>query len=343
MQSSVNLVRDGSINRAQKGQNPRRNRVETVLKRMFDDVCQAIEEMDGKPVIEHVWNRSKGGVWGKGPGDGMTYTDRVLHGGNVFEKVGANYAAMEVQLPPGMAFNGADVAPVQGASDAPNSFYAVSTSFVIHPRNPMAPTAHVNYRYFELDDLSQPDSWWFGGGGDLTPSYLFKDDAIHFHETHKAVCDKYDPTFYPRFKEWCDEYFYLPHREECRGVGGIFFDYLKEPNWDTLFSFVKNCSEAFLPAYLPIVERRKDMSFTEENKFWQRTTRGRYAEFIMAVDRGTRFGMQTGLVRPQSVLNPMPETAHWQYDDEPSVGTPEARLKEVLRTPFDWLNLHTQT
>jgi coproporphyrinogen III oxidase len=330
MKSSTSLLKAGST--------ARRLQVEKVLRKMFDDVCQALEVMGGNALDEHVWHRQQDGSWAVGQGEGMMYTDRLLRDGNVFEKIGANYSAMEVQLPPGMIFEGADVVPVKDAKNSEakensSEFYAVSTSFVIHPRNPMAPTAHVNYRYFEVDE----NNWWFGGGGDLTPSYLFEEDAVHFHDAHKTTCDQYDVAFYPHFKKWCDEYFFLPHRGESRGVGGIFFDYVREPDWDTLFNFVKDCSEAFIPAYLPIVRKRKDMPFTEANKYWQRITRGRYAEFIMAIDRGTRFGMQTGLVRPQSVLNPMPATAHWIYDDEPLQGTPEALLREVLRVPRDWV------
>ncbi|WP_245595862.1 oxygen-dependent coproporphyrinogen oxidase [Gloeobacter kilaueensis] len=319
-----------------------RGRVEEVLRTMFDRTCEAIERIDGRRFDEFVWSRDHSGGWLAGDEGEGVYTDRTLLEGNVFEKVGVNYAALEVVLPPGMTFRGADVVP-QSQPSAPAAegeqqrFYAVSTSFVMHPRNPMVPTAHVNYRYFEMGDGSEPGSWWFGGGGDLTPAYLFEEDAVHFHKVHKDVCDRYDPSYYPRFKKWCDEYFYLPHRGECRGVGGIFFDYLKDRSWEELFAFVRECSEAFVPAYLPIVERRKDTPYTDEQKYWHRLHRGRYVEFIVGIDRGTRFGLQTGLVRPHSVLNCMPAAANWQYDDEPAPGSQEAALRSTLRSPRNWV------
>lgn len=318
----------------------RRGRVEVLLRQMFEATCKAIEGMDGTQLSEFVWSRDCDKKWMSGAEGGNAYIDRTMLNGNVFEKVGANFAAMEMEMPPGMGFRGADVvqnAPQESTDVDHQRFYAVSTSFVIHPHNPMAPTAHVNYRYFEVGNSSQPDAWWFGGGGDLTPCYLFEEDAEHFHRIHKEVCDRYDSNYYPRFKKWCDEYFYLPHRGECRGVGGIFFDNLQDGNWETLFSFVRDCSQVFTQSYLPLVERRKDILFTETEKSWQHLHRGRYVEFIVGIDRGTRFGLQTGLVRPESVLNCMPAAANWKYNDEPSLGSREAALKSVLRNPQDWV------
>lgn len=317
-------------------------RAEKSLREMFENTCQAIEEIDGNKFQEQTWKRDEQFRWTPGDCEGETiYIDRALRNSNVFEKVGVNYVSMQGFLPPGMSFQGANAvmtAPENGAATQESiPFFATSTSFVINPSNPMAPTAHVNYRYFQLGDGKQPGSWWFGGGGDLTPSYLFEEDAVHFHQAHKEACDRHDPELYPRFKKWCDQYFYLPHRGECRGVGGIFFDHLQDREADQLCSFVETCSQAFIQAYMPIVEKRKDMEFTAENRYWQRLRRGRYAEFILLNDRGTRFGLETGIVHTQSVLNCMPGEAFWSYDDQPSLDSQEAKLIETLKNPQDWI------
>lgn len=316
--------------------------IEKVFRQMFENICQAIEQLDGKKFIEQPWNRDKNGNWiGGDNSEDTIYVDRALHDGNVFEKVGVNYVAIEGELPPGMTFqkSGALATPevdrITGDKGTP--YFATGTSFVIHPCNPMVPIAHVNYRYFQLGDGTQPGYWWFGGGADLTPAYLFEEDAVHFHQVHKEVCDKHDSSYYPRFKKWCDEYFYISHRAESRGIGGIFFDHLNERNIQELLSFVTDCTEAFIPAYIPIVERRKDMVFTEENKYWQRIVRGRYVEFILSCDRGARFGLASGMVNTQSVFNCMPPAASWQYDDQPAPGSNEAMLREVLKNSREWL------
>lgn len=325
----------------QEQQNIRR-RIAKNLRQMFENTCQAIEQLDGSKFIEQTWTRDKNGIWTAGENSEDTiYIDRALHNGNVFEKVGVNYVAIEGELPPGMTFQKSGALTTgeadQMTGDKGIPFFATGSSFVIHPYNPMAPIAHVNYRYFQIGDGTQPGSWWFGGGADLTPAYLFEEDAVHFHKVHKEVCDKYDPSYYPRFKKSCDQYFYIPHRGESRGIGGIFFDYLKERNAEELLSFVTDCTEAFVPAYMPIVERRKDMVFTEENKYWQRLVRGRYVEFILTSDRGIRFGLASGMVNQQSVFNCMPPAACWEYDDQPAPGSNEAMLREVLKNPREWL------
>ncbi len=318
------------------------NKIEKFLRDMFENVCQTVEEIDGNQLHEHHWTRDEKGQWIQGENsNGIIYIDKALRNGNVFEKVGINYVSMQGELPPGMTFQGSDAVIADsenGTADKKGTpFFATSTSVVINALNPMVPTAHVNYRYFQLGDGTQPGSWWFGGGGDLTPIYLFEEDAIHFHQVHKEACDQHNPEFYPRFKKWCDEYFYLPHRGECRGVGGVFFDYLQDHDVETLFSFVKTCSEAFIPAYIPIVEKRKDMKFTEQNKYWQRLRRGRYAEFILLHDRGVRFGLASGIVNTQSVLNCMPGEAFWNYHDQPATDSQEAMLLNVLRNPQEWV------
>jgi coproporphyrinogen III oxidase len=199
----------------------------------------------------------------------------------------------------------------------------------------MVPSAHANYRYFELGDESSPQSWWFGGGADLSPSYLIREDAVHFHRVHRAACDAHDPGFYPRFKKWCDDYFYIAHREERRGIGGIFFDNLNDRDPNDLFAFVCSCAQAFVPAYLPIVERRKDSLFTESQKHWQGIRRGRYVEFNLLYDRGTSFGLRIG-GRTESILMSLPLVGCW---DE-TMSRPESfetKTLEVLRHPQEWI------
>lgn len=317
-------------------------KIEKVLRDMFDNITNAIENINGTKLQEQHWTRDERGQWIAGTNNNnIIYIDRALRNGKVFEKVGLNYVSMQGQLPPGMTFQGTD-AVMNGSTDEPanekgTSFFATSTSVVINAHNPMVPTAHVNYRYFQLGDGRQSGSWWFGGGGDLTPIYLFEEDAVHFHQVHKEACDKHDPQYYPIFKKWCDEYFYLPHRAECRGVGGIFFDNLQQENVESLFPLIKTCSEAFIPAYMPIVEKRKDMEFTPQNKYWQSLRRGRYAEFILLHDRGVRFGLASGIVNTQSVLNCMPGEAFWDYNDEPVSDSAEAKLVKVLKNPREWV------
>lgn len=317
-------------------------RIEKVFRQMFDKTCQAIEKLDGEKFTEQTWIRDKNGIWIAGKSNEDTiYVDHALLNGNVFEKIGANYVAIKGELPPGMTFQNSGALATGEAdritSDKGTPYFATGTSFVIHPRNPMLPIAHVNYRYFQSGDGTQPGYWWFGGGADLTPAYLFEEDAIHFHKVHKEVCDKHNPSYYPRFKKWCDEYFHISHRGENRGIGGIFFDHLNDRPVQELLAFVTDCTEAFVPAYIPIIERRKDMTFTEENKQWQRIVRGRYVEFILTSDRGARFGISSGMVNQQSVYNCMPPAASWTYDDQPALDSKEAMLREVLKNPREWL------
>lgn len=317
-------------------------RTKDLLLDMFENVCQSIEQMDGSTLTEKRWTKDGKGQWIQGESNNeIIYIDKALRNGNVFEKVGLNYVSMQGELPSGMTFQGSDVVMLDKTNttgkEKGTPFFATSTSVVIHARNPMVPTAHVNYRYFQIGDGTQPNSWWFGGGGDLTPIYLFEEDAVHFHQLHKKACDEHDPELYPRFKKWCDEYFYLPHRGEHRGVGGIFFDHLQDRDAESLFSFIKTCSEAFIPAYMPIVAKRKDMEFTEHNKYWQRIRRGRYAEFILLHDRGVRFGLASGIVSTQSVLNCMPGEAFWDYNDQPTADSQEAMLIEVLKNSREWV------
>lgn len=319
-----------------------RRRAQKVFREMFENVCQSIQGLDGNEFVEHCWTRDKNGILIPGENsDDAVYVDRVLHNGSVLEKVGVNYVAIEGELPPGMTFQKSG-ALITGeadriSSDSGTPYFATGASFVIHPRNPMVPIAHANYRYFQVGDATQPSYWWFGGGSDLTPSYLFEEDVVHFHKVHKSVCDQHDPSYYARFKKWCDDYFFIRHRGETRGIGGIFFDHLNDYNPQKILAFITDCSEAFVHAYMPIVEKRKDMPFTKENKYWQRLVSGRYVEFILTSDRGIRFGLESGMVSQQSVFNCMPPGASWQYDDQPSPGSEEAMLREVLKNTREWV------
>lgn len=321
-----------------------RFRAKELFRGMFEELCTSIEQIDGKLFIESSWGRDRDGnliLTNSSNEDNNTYIDRSLLNGNVFEKVGVNYVALEGKLPAGTTFKKSGALVVDNADLMNNGsvtpYFATGASFVIHPQNPMVPTAHVNYRYFQVGDSCQPSYWWFGGGADLTPSYLFEEDAVHFHRVHKQACDLHHPDYYSKFKKWCDEYFFIKHRGESRGIGGIFFDHLNDSNPEKILDFVADCTGAFSNSYIPIVERRKNMNFTEENKYWQRIIRGRYVEFILTSDRGLRFGLESGMVSHQSVFNCMPPQASWKYDDRPSFGTQEAVLMEVLCNNKQWV------
>jgi len=287
-------------------------RMEPMIAALQDEICSALEKLDGSARFrEDQWTRAGGG-------GGRT---RVLEDGAVFEKAGVNTSAVHGELEQKFA------ARLQGEGQ---SFYATGISLVLHPRSPMVPTVHANLRY-----IIQGSKAWFGGGTDLTPHYLFEDDVRHFHNVLKTTCDRHDSSYYPRFKKACDEYFYLRHRGETRGVGGLFFenmggDLLKE------FAFVEDCGPAILEAYLPIAERRHDEPFTEAQKRWQEIRRGRYVEVNLLYDRGTVFGLETR-GRTESILMSLPPRVRWVYDFTPEPGSPEARLIEVLQSPKDWV------
>jgi coproporphyrinogen III oxidase len=309
---------------------PMRLRMEQFIKEQQKEIIQELEKVDGKKFRIDTWTRENGG-------GGIS---SVLQDGNVFEKAGVNISIVYGTLPrPAIAkmrVNHKNIDPSLESLD----FFAAGLSIVLHPHNPMAPTVHLNYRYFET---ANPDgtsnAWWFGGGTDLTPSYLFDEDAIHFHRTIKEACDAHDRSYYPRFKKWCDEYFCVKHRNESRGVGGIFFDDLDESEKDqeNTFAFIQTCLKSFLPSYLPIMEKRKDMQFTEKEKEWQQIRRGRYVEFNLVHDRGTSFGLNTPNARVESILMSLPRTASWRYMHEPEKGSREERLVNVLREPKEWV------
>jgi len=298
-----------------------RDQMVELVHELQDEICDAIAAADGTAFRQDEWERPGGGGG----------RSRVLQDGVVFEKAGVNVSVVMGELSPQAAKS------MGGGQDIEDlSFFATGVSLVLHPRNPMAPTVHANYRYFERGDGSEPGSWWFGGGADLTPSYLFEEDAVHFHQTHKDACDEHDPEFYPRFKRWCDEYFHIKHRKEARGIGGIFFDNLNDRSPEECLAFAASCGHAFVPAYVPILERRKDLPFTDAHKQWQQLRRGRYVEFNLVWDRGTKFGLNTD-GRIESILMSLPLTARWQYEHHPEPDTPEGEMLAVLREPRDWV------
>ncbi len=276
-----------------------------------DRICAGLAELDsGAAFREDAWQR-------EGGGGGRS---RVLAGGAVFEKAGVNFSEVFGQMTPEFA----PKVPGEGLD-----FTATGISLVLHPRSPMVPTVHANFRF-----LTKGPRRWFGGGADLTPFYPYREDVIHFHRAWKAACTRHPPPVdYRQFKQGCDEYFYLPHRNEHRGVGGIFFDYL-EGDFDALFAFVRDCGDAFLEAYLPIARRRRDEPYTEEQRAFQEFRRGRYVEFNLIYDRGTIFGLKTG-GRTESILMSLPPLVRWPYDYHPAPGTREAELYEYLK-PRDW-------
>ncbi|KAG0658398.1 Coproporphyrinogen-III oxidase [Rhodotorula mucilaginosa] len=314
---------------------PMRLRMIHHIKSLQSTICTALESLEpsGQKFKSSYYLRDAS----KGFGD-----SRVLQDGETFEKAGCNISVIKSTLSPAAVrqmraerFDWWD-----GKSELP--YFVAGCSLVVHPRNPHAPTIHFNYRYFEIQDPNdpsgEPKAWWFGGGTDLTPSYLYEDDARAFHGLYKAACDRHDPAYYPRFKQWCDEYFYIPHRQETRGVGGIFFDDLSDRDPERIFAFVRDCSNSYLPAYYPIVERRKDQPYSEHEKRWQQLRRGRYVEFNLVYDRGTKFGLAMKEPRTESILMSLPLTSRWEYEPEVGTeeGTPEKKLLDILRKPVEW-------
>ena len=289
-----------------------KDRTQLLFRRLQDEICKGLEFLDQKqPFRENVWSHAESG-------GGRT---RLLQDGAVFEKAGVNFSAVTTRLSDKLA----DKLRAQ-----PQPIFATGISLVLHPVNPMIPTVHMNLRYLEL---ANGDAW-FGGGADLTPYYLFDEDARHFHRTLRTACDTYDPEWYPRFKKACDEYFFIKHRDETRGVGGIFFDYQRE-NLERFYEFVQHVGKDFLAAYVPIVEQRKTEPWGQKEREWQSIRRGRYVEFNLLYDRGTLFGLETG-GRTESILMSLPPAAKWLYDHVPETGSREAELLDVLRNPRVW-------
>lgn len=324
-----------------------REQVKQFMKQLQDSICEGLTQLDGVATFkEDTWDREEGGGG----------RSRVMRDGAVFEQGGVNFSEVwGDQLPPSIL--------TQRPEAAGHGFFATGTSMVLHPRNPYIPTVHLNYRYFEAGPV-----WWFGGGADLTPYYPFAEDAAHFHQTFKGACDNHNPEYYPVFKRWCDEYFYLKHRQEMRGIGGLFFDYqdgkgklyrgsdingpagtysnrigeVKHRSWEQLFAFIQSCGNAFLPAYIPIAQRRKSIEYGDRERNFQLYRRGRYVEFNLVYDRGTIFGLQTN-GRTESILMSLPPLVRWEYGYTPEPNTPEAELYDTFLKPQDWANWTDKT
>lgn len=287
-----------------------------------DTITRRLEEVDGRAKFrEDLWDREEGG-------GGRT---RIIENGAVFEKGGVNISAVFGPLAPAMQqyFKVGDV-----------DFFACGLSLVLHPKNPMAPTVHANWRYFEMyDKQGKIIDQWFGGGQDLTPYYLFEEDASHFHQICKNACDKHDREFYPKYKKQCDAYFWNSHRDEARGVGGLFFDYCKatdDISIEDWYDFVTGVGDSFLDAYIPVVVKRKSSSYTKAQRMWQEIRRGRYVEFNLVHDKGTLFGLKTN-GRIESILMSLPPYVQWVYDHNPEPGSDEEKLLEVLKNPREWV------
>lgn len=299
--------------------------IESFFKTLQDNICQAIEAEDGKGIFqEDIWEHHSGG-------GGRT---RLIQNGNVIEKGGVNFSRVEGEVHPRLRGQ-------MNLSEGDDfRFTATGVSIVMHPQNPNVPIIHMNVRYFELSN----GTCWFGGGIDLTPHYVDIEDAKSFHQTLKSACDKHHSEFYPQFKNWADDYFYIPHREETRGIGGVFFDYLK-PDEDgkgqglskiELFEFVKQIGESFAPIYTKLMAKHKNEPFSEDQKKWQYLRRGRYVEFNLVWDRGTKFGLETN-GRTESILMSLPPQANWEYNLIPIPGSPEAATLSWLKKGIDWV------
>lgn len=283
--------------------------VRQYLLSLQDDICSALEAEDpGHQFVTDTWEREEGG-------GGLT---RILEPGAVFEKAGVGFShVMGNRLPPTAAANRPELTG--------RSWQAMGVSLVIHPMNPYVPTAHANVRLFVAEAPGEDPIWWFGGGFDLTPYYGFDEDGVHWHRTARDLCRPFGEDVYPRFKRWCDEYFYLPHRQEPRGIGGLFFDDLNEWDFQTTFNFMQAVGQGFIAAYLPIVQRRKHTPYGAREREWQAYRRGRYVEFNLVHDRGTLFGLQSG-GRTESILMSLPPKVEWHYNFQPEKGTPENDL-----------------
>ncbi|NOZ09947.1 MAG: oxygen-dependent coproporphyrinogen oxidase [Gammaproteobacteria bacterium] len=299
---------------------PNINAVHDYLLGLQDRICVAMEAEDGSArFIEDRWDYPKGGGG----------RSRVLADGQVFERAGINFSHVH-----------GDALPASATAHRPElagrRFQALGVSLVIHPRNPYIPTSHANVRFFTAEQENENPIWWFGGGFDLTPYYGFKEDAVHWHRTAKAACDPFGKGVYEKYKQWCDEYFFIKHRNEARGIGGLFFDDLNDGGFERCFEFMQSVGDHYIEAYRPIVARRKDTNYGEREREFQLYRRGRYVEFNLVYDRGTLFGLQSG-GRTESILMSLPPLVSWRYQWQPLAGSPEAELYETFLKPQDWL------
>ncbi|MEE4292072.1 MAG: oxygen-dependent coproporphyrinogen oxidase [Cycloclasticus sp.] len=301
---------------------PNVQHVKEYLLALQDKICASIEglEEDGS-FREDLWDR------GSNTGGGRT---RVLENGKVFEQAGVSFSHVRGSSMPASATQ-------HRPSLAGRNFEAMGVSLVIHPRNPYVPTSHANVRFFIAEKEGEEPIWWFGGGFDLTPYYGFKEDAIHWHQQARKACQPFGESVYPEYKKWCDEYFFLKHRNEPRGIGGLFFDDLNEGGFEHCFELMQSVGDHYIPAYAPIVERRKKSPYTDREKDFQLYRRGRYVEFNLVYDRGTLFGLQTG-GRTESILMSLPPMVSWRYDWSPEPGSAESELYDVFLQPTEWLD-----
>jgi coproporphyrinogen III oxidase len=303
---------------------PDKLQVKDYLLSLQQTICCALEEVDGQEkFFEDSWQREPGEHLG---GGGIS---AVLQNGKVFEQAGVNFSHVTgSQLPASATAHRPELAG--------RAFEAMGLSLVIHPRNPYVPTSHANVRFFIAEKAGEAPVWWFGGGFDLTPYYGFDEDCHHWHKTARAACAPFGEAVYPKYKAWCDEYFYLKHRQEPRGIGGLFFDDLNEWGFERTFDFMQSVGDHYVPAYLPIVKKRCDTPYGERERDFQLYRRGRYVEFNLVYDRGTLFGLQSG-GRTESILMSLPPLVRWQYNWRPEPGSEEARLYERYLKPRDWL------
>lgn len=295
------------------------NAVKSYLLGLQDSICEALAAEDGKAFAEDSWERPGGGGG----------RSRVLEEGNIIEKGGVNFSHVFGDgLPPS--------ATAARPELAGRSFQAMGVSLVIHPRNPYVPTSHANVRFFIAEKPGEEPVWWFGGGFDLTPYYGFEEDVVHWHQTSRQACEPFGDDIYPKYKKWCDDYFYLKHRDEPRGVGGLFFDDLNEWGFDRSFAFMQSVGNHYIPAYLPIMQKRREHPYAERERDFQCYRRGRYVEFNLVFDRGTIFGLQTG-GRTESILMSLPPLVKWRYDWSPKAGSEEAKLYTDFLRPREWV------
>ena len=293
--------------------------VKAYLTALQSRIVTTLEELDGIPFRRDGWERPEGG-------GGLSM---LTEEGHLLERGGVNFShVMGNRLPPSATASRPELAG--------RSFQAMGVSLVLHPRNPYIPTVHMNVRFFLAEQPGTEPVWWFGGGMDLTPYYAFEEDAVHFHRSCKDALTPFGSDYHQRFKQWCDEYFYLKHRQEPRGIGGVFFDDLSDRDFDFSFRIMTSIGDHFLPAYVPIVERRRDLAYGARERDFQAYRRGRYVEFNLVYDRGTLFGLQSA-GRTESILMSLPPVVKWRYDWQPTPGTPEARLYEEFLKARDWV------
>jgi len=300
-----------------------KQQVKQFLLSLQQQICDQLMAVDGKAeFVEDSWQREEGGGG----------RSRVMTQGAVFEQAGVNFSHVF-----------GDKMPASATAHRPElagrRFEAMGVSLVIHPHNPHVPTSHANVRFFIAEKEGEAPVWWFGGGFDLTPFYPVEEDVVFWHQVAKTCCDRFDAGYYPKYKAWCDEYFYLKHRSETRGVGGLFFDDLNEAGFEQSFAFMRAVGEAYCQAYVPIVEKRKQTPYGERERQFQLYRRGRYVEFNLVFDRGTLFGLQSG-GRTESILMSMPPLVRWQYGYQPEAGSAEAKLYERYLQPQDWLAVY---